>query len=206
MKTKKIALFGKILIGVFSLALLTGVPNFSLAQVGGSTTSFANPLNFTTFEDVIDGLLNSLQGIIVTLSLIFIVVGAIFYITSAGDQKRMETAKSAVTASVIGLAIGIAAPSFLREISDILGWNPANPNVSAATSLTQIVLNVLNFLLSIVGILAVIMLVVGAIMYLTAAGDENRIDSGKNIVKYSILGIIIALAAMVIVRQVASFF
>lgn len=198
------------MISIFCLVLLMSVPNFSLAQgvpaPAGSTISFANPLNFKTFEDVIGSLLNSLQGIIVTLSLIFIVVGAIFYITSAGDQKRMETAKSAVTASVIGLAIGIAAPSFLREISDILRWNPTNPDVASATSLTQIVLNVLNFLLSIVGILAVIMLVVGAIMYLTAAGDENRIDSGKNIVKYSILGIIIALAAMVIVRQVASFF
>ena len=50
------------------------------------------------------------------------------------------------------------------------------------------------------------MLVVGAFMYLTAAGDEDRIDTGKKIVKYSIIGIAIALAALVLVRQVASFF
>jgi glucose uptake protein GlcU len=60
--------------------------------------------------------------------------------------------------------------------------------------------------LSIVGVVALIMLVVGAFMYLTAAGEEDRIDTGKSIVKYSIIGIAIALAALVLVRQVASFF
>lgn len=50
------------------------------------------------------------------------------------------------------------------------------------------------------------MLVIGGIMYLMAAGNEDQIDRGKKIVKYSIIGILIALASLVLVKQVAGFF
>jgi len=170
------------------------------------TVDFTNPLEYDTVEDVLASLLDHLQGIIVVISIIFIIIGAILYITSTGDEKRITMAKAAITASMIGLAIGIAAPSFLREISDILGWTPNNEQVSKALTLAEIALNTLNFLLSIVGVLAIIMLVWGGIMYLTAAGDEKRIDTAKRIVTWAIIGIAVALAALVITRQIAAFF
>lgn len=191
---------------------------------GTITIPFVNPLGYSTVEGVLASLLNALQGIIVVVSIIFIIIGAVFYITSAGNDKRMEMAKKAITASVIGLAIGIAAPSFLHEVSDIIGWD-YNSKMEACNSITNltarqqcidalttsptlaaIAFNTLNFLLSIVGILALIMLVVGGIMYLTSAGDEEKITKGKNIFKWSVIGIIIAMASLVIVSQVARFF
>jgi len=195
---------------------------------GLGTVEFTNPLEYDTVEDVLYSLLNTLQGIIVVISIIFIIIGAILYITSAGNEKNMTMAKGAITAAMIGLAIGIAAPSFLREISDILGWESSNileacdindngtidagaeqtcvDALEDSLTLAEIALNTLNFLLSVVGVLAIIMLVWGGIMYLTAAGNEKRIDMAKSIVTWSIVGIVIALAAMVIVRQLAAFF
>ncbi len=171
-----------------------------------TSTDVSNPLSFTTVDTLLTNVLGFVQSFMVILSLIFIVIGAIMYITSGGDSGRIETAKKAIAAALIGLAIGIAAPAFLKEIAQILGWTDVPSNVSGAKSLLEIAGGVLNFLLSVVGIIALIMLVVGALMYLTAAGDEDRIDTGKKIVKYSIIGITIALAAMVLVRQVAGFF
>lgn len=174
---------------------------------GPQSISFANPLAYDTVDDVLGGLLNALQGIIVTLSIIFIVIGAVLYIISAGDSKKIETAKAAITAAMIGLALGIAAPAFLKEISTILNWTaPSYPTYGTQLSLSEILINVLNFLLGVVGILSIIILVIGALMYLTAAGDENRIEDGKKAVTYSVIGITLALAAMVIVRQIAAFF
>jgi amino acid transporter len=208
MKTKKI-----LALAITAILFFLVCFNFSLAQTTtscsstGNTISFCNPLgDINTVEAVLTNLLNKLQGIIVTLSIIFIIVGAILYITSAGNEKRMTTAKGAITASMIGLAIGIAAPSFLHEISGILGWTGETSDTSNATTLSQIALNTLDFLLSIVGILALIMLVMGGIMYLGAAGDEKRVETAKKILLYSIIGIVIALASMVITRQIATFF
>jgi len=174
--------------------------------VSGGTT-FTNPLAFTTVEDFLGNFLTVMLNIIVTLALVFIVIGAIMYVTSAGDSKRIESAKQAITAALIGLAIGIGAPSILKQLSVILGWNTTNnATVNKALTFSQIATNLLTFLLGIFGVLAIIMMVIGGIMYLTSAGEEDRIDSGKKIFKYAIIGTIVAMAAMVLVRQIAVFF
>jgi|SRR3989344_1052706 len=167
---------------------------------------FKNPLKYDTVEAVVGSFLTALQGIIVTLAIVFIVIGGILYITSAGNEKQMELGKKALLASMIGLAIGIAAPSFLLEIYTILGGNPSSVPAPEGQRLSTIVLNVLNFLLSVVGTLALIMLVVGGIMYIMASGNEDTADKAKNTIKYAIIGIAVALAALVIVRQIAAFF
>jgi len=179
------------------------------AGTAGTSTliSFSNPLAFGTVEGVLGSLLGELRGIIVVLSLVFIVIGAVFYIFSAGDDGRMKTAKGAITASMIGLAIGIAAPSFLKQIGDILGWGAVNNSLPANTkTLTEIALSTLQFLLSIVGILGIIMLVIGGLAYITAGGDEDRSKTGKKIVTYAIIGIAVALASLIIVTQIAKLF
>jgi len=170
---------------------------------------FTSPLAFTTVEGVLGSILSTLQGIIVLISIVFIVIGAVMYIMSAGNDDMIKKAKSAITAAMIGLAIGIAAPSFLREIATILGWGNDkinNPEVSGALTLAQIATNLLNFLLALVGVLGIIMMVIGGTMYLSSAGNEKKIDTAKSITKWAIIGIAVALAALVIVRQIARFF
>jgi hypothetical protein len=90
---------------------------------------------------------------------------------------------------------------------EILGsnWTGTNPDqiVNQALTLKQILLNILNFLLSIVGILGILGLVVGGSMYLLSYGSEERIELGKKIIVSSLVGIVIAFGALVIVKQVA---
>lgn len=171
------------------------------------STNIENPLELDTVEEVLDSVLGSLQAIIAILSIIFIVIGGILYMTAAGDEGRVRTAKGAITAAMVGLALGIGAPSFLKQIGEVLGWGEIDSGpVAEAETLAGIATNVLNFLLSIVGVIGIIMLVIGGLMYLLAAGDEDRINTGKKIVNYSIIGIAVALAALVIVTQIAAFF
>lgn len=221
---------------VFSFLLLFFllIPLLSLAQnapsncgVSGNTIEFCNPLAFVTVEGLTGKLLTSLQGIIVTLAIVFIVIGAVLYVTSAGDEKRITSAKNAILAAMIGLAIGIAAPSLLKELYIVLKGEQAVincDNLPGATSedieecrrtqatyqgaptLLDILLRTLNFLLSIFGTLAIIMLVIGGLMYLVAGGDEKRIDTGKKIVKFAVIGIVVCFSALIIVKQIAKFF
>jgi len=183
--------------------------------------TFNNPLAFNSVQGVLGSLLNTLQGIIVTISLVFIVIGAVFYITSTGNEKRMNTAKGAIFAALIGLAIGIAAPSFLKEIYTILGGTPtvdcagligedltkcnaANATLTSGKSLTAIAMSTLEFLLSIAGIIALIMIVIGGITYFTSAGDEKKSETGKKMVKFAAIGVAITMGSLVIVRQIAT--
>ncbi len=177
------------------------------SDVQASLISITNPLSFNTVQDLLNSILGFLQGIIAILSLIMIVIGSLVYMTAAGDDKKLGTGKMIITASLIGLALALAAPSFLKQIGEILGWGTVDgTDVAGAKTLLEILQTALNFLLSIVGIIAIIMLVVGGLMYLLSAGDEDRMKTGKSIVIYSLIGIAVALAALVLVTQVARLF
>lgn len=171
----------------------------------GSGTNFTNPLKFTTVEAFLGGILSAIQRIIVVLALVFIVIGSVLILISAGDSGMVEKGKKAITMSLIGFAIGIAAPSLLKELSNLVGWGGAG-EVASALTLTQIAMNVLNFLLGSMGIVALVMMVIGGIMYLTSAGNEDAIDRGKKIFKYSLIGVLMAMISMVLVTQIAKFF
>lgn len=168
------------------------------------TIEVKNTLTFGTVDTLLGSILGYLQTLIASIALVFLLVGGFLYITSSGDSGRIDTAKNCIFYALLGLALALAAPAFVKQIYDVLG--AAAPAVPGSTlTVLEIAKNILDFLLSVVGIVAIIMLVVGAFMYLTAAGDEDRIDTGKKIAKYSIIGIIIALASIVLVQQIANF-
>lgn len=77
--------------------------------------------------------------------------------------------------------------------------------ISDAPRIATVVINALQFLLSIFGACAIIGLVVAGILYLTASGNERQIEHAKAATKYSIIGIAVALGAMVIVGAIANF-
>ncbi len=186
------------------LPFITWAGSFDECGVVGDTIIFCPPIVPQSLEGLLANFLAFLQTIIGVLAIIFIIIGGIIYMTSAGNETRIIWAKNTITGAITGLVIGLVAPSFLREISIIMGWEAGAK--TPVPSLTQVALNVLNFLLSLVGVIALIMLIIGALTYITATGDEERIDKGKKIIKYSIVGLVVALGSLVIVKQLALFF
>lgn len=84
-------------------------------------------------------------------------------------------------------------------------------NVSSLTSyglpsgtLTNIITNILLWLLFMLGIVGVIGFVVSGIMYLISTGDQTMIDRAKKGMTYSIVGVIVGLAGVVIIQAVNS--
>ena len=193
------------------------------ATATSGSVSFTNPLGFSTVQGMTGAILNSLKSIIVALALVFLVIGAVLYVISGGDDGKIKTAKGAITAALIGLAIALAAPAFLKQIYDILGETPTtscagltgtdltncntvNSTITAGKSLSGILQSVLTFLLSTIGIVAIIMLIIGGFMFIFSAGDTGRADSAKKIVISSLIGIAVAAGALIAVTQVANFF
>ncbi len=66
----------------------------------------------------------------------------------------------------------------------------------------QVVVSVMNWLMAILGILAILMIVVAGMLYLTAAGDEKKTETAKNIIMYVVIGVAVALTAYTIVYTV----
>jgi flagellar biosynthesis protein FlhB len=62
----------------------------------------------------------------------------------------------------------------------------------------------MNWLLAILGVIAVIAFVISGMQYLLSAGDEDWIEMAKRNMKYSIVGIVVALSGLIIIRAIDS--
>ena len=84
-------------------------------------------------------------------------------------------------------------------------WNADNVNAKAGLptgTITGIVISVMQWILVILGAIGVIGFVVAGIIYLTSAGDDNRIGTAKKAMLYSIIGVIVGLMGYVIIQAV----
>ena len=73
---------------------------------------------------------------------------------------------------------------------------------NAGTKVTDIIKTVINIFSLIVGVIAVIMIIIGGLKYITSGGDSGNVTSAKNTILYAIIGLIIVALSQVIVRFV----
>lgn len=187
-----------------SLFISASLPLLALAA-GEHTISIAPVYSNTDITTFLANVLGRLQSIVGFLAVLFILIGAVLYVSSAGSEKMTRAAKGFWTSALLGVAIVFAAPSFLLQIKTSLfsGAMPTSPD--QIPSLTDMVSRVLQFLLSIVGSLAIIGLVISGIMYITAGLNKGQSDQAKKAMQSSIIGIILAGLALALIKQIAEF-
>ena len=82
-----------------------------------------------------------------------------------------------------------------------------NPGaISTATggqgSFRQLALTIVNFFLTFLGLIAVVMIIYGGFLYVTAAGAQEKIESAKKIIMYAVIGIVVILLSFAIVNTI----
>lgn len=84
-----------------------------------------------------------------------------------------------------------------------------NPQaISTATggqgSFRSLALTIVNFFLTFLGLIAVVMIIYGGFLYVSAAGNQEKIESAKKIIMYAVIGIVVILLSFAIVNTVLS--
>lgn len=82
----------------------------------------------------------------------------------------------------------------------ILAYDPPENTTLPEGTVTGIVSNFMTWILGLVGFLGIIGFAIAGILYLTAAGDEDRIGTAKKAMMWSIVGVIVALLGVVIIQ------
>jgi hypothetical protein len=72
----------------------------------------------------------------------------------------------------------------------------------SSTDVGEVVQLIVNILSWIVGVVAVIMIIIGGLKYVTSGGDAGNVSSAKNTILYAIIGLVVVLLAQIIVRFV----
>ncbi len=125
--------------------------------------------------------------------------------------------KTAITAIAMVFAIGLplAAPAVVFAQTDIstglcagsnLDANQTNgctvDTATANNKINSILKLVINIFSLIVGVVAVIMIIVGGLRYITSGGESSNVSTAKNTIIYAIVGLVIVALAQFIVHFV----
>ena len=115
-------LFSKNLILLLFFAFLFLEAGTVCAQCGPALGIPCNPLDGTvsSIPDAIIVVIKYLLSIIGIITLIFIVISGIKYVTSAGNEEKIKSAKDALYSSCLGLALALMAFVILEVIVGIL--------------------------------------------------------------------------------------
>ncbi len=74
--------------------------------------------------------------------------------------------------------------------------------ITDATPISTVLTNVLQWLLQVFGVVAVIAFVGLGLLYLLASGNQDVLDRAKKWMIYSVVGVIVALGALVMLSTI----
>ncbi|HVQ43452.1 MAG TPA: hypothetical protein VMT30_00595 [Candidatus Saccharimonadia bacterium] len=80
------------------------------------------------------------------------------------------------------------------------------PQVHSVADVAIIIGNLVRILIAISGSLAVILLLVASIYYITAMGDPGRIKRAKDIILYDMVGLVLIIMAYAIITYIVGAF
>lgn len=113
--------------------------------------------------------------------------------------------------AAVGTAIALPTVAYASVYSGqgILGGIAAATGLGGivgATSITELIVKVINFILNVVLLLAVLAIIIAGIYLIVSNGEEGQKDKAKKIIMYAIIGIIVILLSRAIVIFVNNIF
>ncbi|MCK5412824.1 MAG: hypothetical protein KAI57_00430 [Candidatus Pacebacteria bacterium] len=106
---------------------------------------------------------------------------------------------------LIGAFLLVSSFAFVGIVSAATTWDPLVkiPGIpSTGINLSTYLVGLYNFMLSVVGIVAVMMLIVAGMRYITAAGNATSVTDAKSIAGNAVVGLLLALLSFVILKTI----
>jgi hypothetical protein len=110
----------------------------------------------------------------------------------------MKVIKSSFAMVVASLVI------FLGKANVLFAQQKVDPVGDGESNLVEWITTMLQWLIALAGIVAAAVLIFNGFMYITASGDEGKIQKATKGITYAIIGLIIAAIAFLIVNFVVN--
>lgn len=125
-------------------------------------------------------------------------------------MKKLLLSIAAAVLTVLGLgSVATMSPAYafkcVNDSGTIIDATDMSQCAGGSTNKTNLMgtLNtVINVVLAVVGFVAVIMIILGGISFITSQGDSSKVTKARNTILYGVIGLVIALLAYAIVNFV----
>ncbi len=115
-------------------------------------------------------------------------------VSATGVIVADETGAGGITGLPTGDASTTGSDSY-NYVGQIQG-------TGAKTDLLGTVQTIINVVIGLVGVIAVVVMIIGGINFITSQGDTNKVTKARNTILYGVVGLIVALLAFAIVNFV----
>ncbi len=101
---------------LYFLLIFSILPLYANGQI-----TIENPLDYDTFDELIDALINFIFWVGIALAPIMVLIAGFNFMTAAGDPKKVDTAKKILLYTAVGLAIILMAKGLIGILHQVLG-------------------------------------------------------------------------------------
>lgn len=170
-----------------------------------------NPLGCVdSLPELVISVTKALIGFVAIAATFMFVYGGIMMLISGGNVEQVKRSKAVLKYTTISLVILFLTTVILRFVFTVLAPDYFSedvaqqlglvglPNADLSSTAARIILTVLGLL----GIAATAMMVYGGYTWLTASGNEQRVEKAKRILYSAVIGLIIILLSWAIIRFV----
>ena len=96
---------------------------------------------------------------------------------------------------VFSVVLPVYSNGIGQEALEKLGATGQAAGISSTYTVEGIIGLIIRTVLSLIGIVMVVLIIYGGFLWMTAAGDEKKVDKAKKILSNAVIGLVIVLAA-----------
>jgi len=101
---------------LYFLLIFSVLPIYANGQI-----NIENPLNYDTFGELADALINFIFFVGIAVAPIMVLIAGFNLMTAAGDVKKVDTAKKILLYTAIGLAVILMSKGLIGILHQVLG-------------------------------------------------------------------------------------
>lgn len=112
-------------------------------------------------------------------------------------KKMLTKGAQALTLAYLGASTAFAQADFGQRAPGKIADATGN-----ADNASDLITTIVNYFLGFLGLIAVLMIIYGGVLYVTAGTDAGKVDKAKKMIMYAITGIIIVFLSFALVNTV----
>lgn len=113
-----------------------------------------------------------------------------------------KSTKILATASSVVSGLFLASATYAGDADTYLSNLVGKGNGTTNTDLMQMIYSIINWAVGIAALICVVILIVSGYKYITAAGDENKVESATKTLTFAIIGLVVCFIAVILVQFV----
>ena len=203
--TKETTTLTYAIIGLFFVALAGDLATiFNVDQGGFLKDPNVAVQRSRLFNRVVEIAITFIKYVIGSLSVLFIVRNGLRLVLLGGNEDEVTKDKKNLFYGLLGLVVILLSNTVVNNIffkidtSKYPGVDGVKPGIDAHALALQIA-GITNLVASIAGPFALLSLIVGGVMYMFAAGEEEKIGKAKKLIMWSLIGLVVIYGAFSIV-------